>query len=415
MRRREFLTTMGALPFLPRLISGSQFLNQSNRSLILIWMDGGMSHIDTFDGKVEAPPDIRGDLVSKESSLEGVFVSEHLPQLSALMNRCALIRSITSPEGNHDRGSCYMLTGRRPNPVLRYPSFGSVFGREAVRDDNLIPPYVAIPDAHEYARQGFLPITRGPFEVGGSPGLKDFKVKDLEPPPQLQKAMNLLKTVDQLDGYPRSESELGRDQFLNQARFLSLNPKIRAMFDVNEESEKTRSRYGRHFLGQSCLLARRLIEGGVRTVFVRFTGWDHHQGIASALTFGYPPKLTALDQSVSALHEDLERRGLLKNTLVMLASEFGRTPRLNPGAGRDHWSRASSSLLFGAGLKPGVVVGKTDARGEAPIERPVSPADVFYTVLSALGADVEQKLYTPTGRPIPIVEEQTQLIKEILA
>lgn len=374
-----------------------------------------MSHIDTFDGKVEAPPDIRGDLVSKESSLEGVFVSEHLPQLSALMNRCALIRSITSPEGNHDRGSCYMLTGRRPNPVLRYPSFGSVFGREAVRDDNLIPPYVAIPDAHEYARQGFLPITRGPFEVGGSPGLKDFKVKDLEPPPQLQKAMNLLKTVDQLDGYPRSESELGRDQFLNQARFLSLNPKIRAMFDVNEESEKTRSRYGRHFLGQSCLLARRLIEGGVRTVFVRFTGWDHHQGIASALTFGYPPKLTALDQSVSALHEDLERRGLLKNTLVMLASEFGRTPRLNPGAGRDHWSRASSSLLFGAGLKPGVVVGKTDARGEAPIERPVSPADVFYTVLSALGADVEQKLYTPTGRPIPIVEEQTQLIKEILA
>lgn len=406
---------MGALPFLPRLISGSQFLNQSNRSLILIWMDGGMSHIDTFDGKVEAPPDIRGDLVSKESSLEGVFVSEHLPQLSALMNRCALIRSITSPEGNHDRGSCYMLTGRRPNPVLRYPSFGSVFGREAVRDDNLIPPYVAIPDAHEYARQGFLPITRGPFEVGGSPGLKDFKVKDLEPPPQLQKAMNLLKTVDQLDGYPRSESELGRDQFLNQARFLSLNPKIRAMFDVNEESEKTRSRYGRHFLGQSCLLARRLIEGGVRTVFVRFTGWDHHQGIASALTFGYPPKLTALDQSVSALHEDLERRGLLKNTLVMLASEFGRTPRLNPGAGRDHWSRASSSLLFGAGLKPGVVVGKTDARGEAPIERPVSPADVFYTVLSALGADVEQKLYTPTGRPIPIVEEQTQLIKEILA
>lgn len=373
-----------------------------------------MSHIDTFDGKAEAPPDIRGDLVSKESSLEGVFVSEHLPRLSSLMNRCALLRSITSPEGNHDRGSCYMLTGRRPNPVLRYPSLGSVFVREPTQDDALIPPYVAIPDAHDYARQGFLPITHGPFEVGGRPGAKDFKVKDLQPPPQLQRAMKLLETVDQLDGSPRSESEFGRDQFLNQARFLSLNPKIRAMFDVNQEPEITRSHYGHHFLGQSCLLARRLVEGGVRSVFVRFTGWDHHQSIASALTFGYPPKLTAMDQSVSALHEDLERRGLLDNTLVMLASEFGRTPRLNPAAGRDHWSRASSSLLFGAGLRQGVVVGKTDARGEAPIERPVSPGDLFYTVLSALGADVEQKLHTPTGRPIPIVEEQTQLIKEIL-
>ncbi|MFT4588314.1 MAG: hypothetical protein ACI9VS_002008 [Candidatus Binatia bacterium] len=415
MNRRNFLTTMGALPFLPSLVSGSEFLKTSKRSLILIWLDGGMSHIDTFDGKPEAPPDIRGDLVSKESSLEGAFVSEHMPLISKMMKDCVLVRSITSPEGNHDRGSCYMLTGRRPNPVLNYPSIGAVFGHEAANDGDQIPPFVSIPDAHYYARQGFMPITRGPFEVGGSPGVKGFQVKNLNPPKQMDRAMKLLKAVDALDGYPRSESELGRDRFLDQARFLSLDPEVRSMFDVNLEPVETRARYGRHFLGQSCLLARRLVEGGVRTAFVRYKGWDDHRGIKDALSFGYPPKLTALDQAVSALREDLDRRGMLERTTVMVATEFGRTPRLNPSAGRDHWSRASSSLLFGGGLKKGVLVGKTDARGEAPIERPVSPADLFYTVLSALGADVETKLSTATGRPIPLIEQDMKLIKEALA
>jgi hypothetical protein len=415
MNRRNFLTTMGALPFLPSLVSGSEFLKTSKRSLILIWLDGGMSHIDTFDGKPEAPPDIRGDLVSKESSLEGAFVSEHMPLISKMMKDCVLVRSITSPEGNHDRGSCYMLTGRRPNPVLNYPSIGAVFGHEAANDGDQIPPFVSIPDAHYYARQGFMPITRGPFEVGGSPGVKGFQVKNLNPPKQMDRAMKLLKAVDALDGYPRSESELGRDRFLDQARFLSLDPEVRSMFDVNLEPIETRARYGRHFLGQSCLLARRLVEGGVRTAFVRYKGWDDHRGIKDALSFGYPPKLTALDQAVSALREDLDRRGMLERTTVMVATEFGRTPRLNPSAGRDHWSRASSSLLFGGGLKKGVLVGKTDARGEAPIERPVSPADLFYTVLSALGADVETKLSTATGRPIPLIEQDMKLIKEALA
>ncbi len=415
MNRRHFITTMGALPFLPRLVSGSEFLKRSRRSLILIWLDGGMSHIDTFDGKPEAPPDIRGDLVAKESSLEGAFVSEHLPRISAMMKDCVLVRSITSPEGNHDRGSCYMLTGRRPNPVLNYPSIGSIFGHEAEDLNEQVPPFVAIPNAHQHARQGFLPITRGPFEIGGSPGVKEFEVKNLDPPPQLGRAMKLLKVVDSLDGAPRSESERGRDRFLDQARFLSLDPEVRGRFDVDQESGETRARYGRHFLGQSCLLARRLVEGGVRTAFIRFKGWDDHRGIKDALTFGYPAKLAALDQAVSALHEDLRRRGMLETTAVMVATEFGRTPRLNPSAGRDHWSRASSSLLFGAGFKKGALVGRTDSRGEAPIERPVSPGDLFCTVLAALGADLDAKLRTDTGRPIPVVEERMSLIREALA
>lgn len=414
MNRRSFLASMGALPFLPGLLSGTELLGRSSRALILIWMDGGMSHIDTFDGKPEAHPNIRGDLNSTESSLEGVFVSEALPRLSRRMHRLGLVRSVTSPEGNHDRGSCYMLTGRRPNPVLTYPSFGSLVGDEGHRSDHPVPAYVAIPDAHYYAGHGFLPLARGPFEIGARPGTPGFKVKDLEPAPALQQAIGLLKQVDQLDGGARSDAEVARDRFLHSAQYLSLNPEVRAMFDLKSEKADTHALYGRHFLGQSCLLARRLVEGGVKTVFVRDKGWDHHRTIKQALTYGFPPKLEAMDQAVSALHQDLERRGLLENALVMVASEFGRTPRINSGGGRDHWSRASSALLFGAGIKPGTVVGRTDIKGEAPIERPVSPADLFYTVLSALGADIDNKLRTPDGRPIPMVEDDMRLISEIL-
>ncbi len=415
MNRRQFLTTMGAIPFLPSLLSGMPLLDRTKRALILIWMDGGMSHIDTFDGKPEAPPDIRGDLVSKESSLEGVYLTESLPLLSQKMKECVLIRSITSPEGNHDRGSYYMLTGRRPNPVLTHPSLGSVFGHEPSADGNPIPAYVAIPDAHNYARQGFLPITHGPFELGARPDRRDFQVKNLEPHPQMQQAMELLRQVDELDGHPRSEAEAARDRFLEQAQRLSLDPEVRALFDVKAEKPELRQRYGKHFLGQSCLLARRLVEGGVRTVFVRDLGWDHHIDIKNGLTFGYPPKLNAMDEAISALHEDLDRRGLLEKVIVMVASEFGRTPRINPRAGRDHWSRASSVLLFGAGLRKGTVVGRTDAKGEVPVERPVSPADLFTTVLAALGANLHQTLYTPDGRPVRLVDEGIHPIREVLA
>jgi uncharacterized protein (DUF1501 family) len=232
--------------------------------------------------------------------------------------------------------------------------------------------------------------------------------------PQAQRALSLLQTVDSLDGKPRSGSEEARDRFLSQARFMSLSPEARELFDLNRETPETRKRYGRKLLGQSALLARRLVEGGVRTVLVRYKGWDHHVGITRALTYGFPPKLEALDQAVTALHEDLARRGLDERVTVVLASEFGRTPRINPSGGRDHWARASSVLLFGGGLKRGVVVGKTDANGEAPIERPVSPADLFCTVLGALGADLEQVLHTPDGRPVRTVNESAKPIREIL-
>lgn len=417
MKRRHFLTGMSTLPLLPGLLSANAKMQSSNRALILIWLDGGMSHLDTFDGKPEAPVDIRGDLVSRESSLDGVFVSEHLPKLAAGMDRCCLVRSLTSPEGNHDRGSYHVLTGHRLSPVLTHPSFGALLGHEKERlaDANPIPSYVAIPDAHPYARQGFLPSTRSPFELGGTPGTKGFTVRNLSPAPGTDRAMNLLETIDALDGKPRSDAEAARDDFLRQARHLSLQPEARALFDVTLEAAPAHQRYGRHTFGQSCLLARRLVEGGVRTVMIRDKGWDHHRGIAQSLTFGFPPKLDAIDQAVSALREDLERRGLDERVTVLLATEFGRTPRMNAAGGRDHWPRASSALLFGAGLKRGVVVGKTDARGEEPIERPVSPESLFHTVLRALRIETDTALAAPNGRPIPVISNGAPAIKEILA
>jgi hypothetical protein len=378
-------------------------------------MDGGMSHLDTLDCKPEAPPDIRGDLGIIKSSVDGVFVSQHWPRLGAMMKECSPIRSITSPEGNHDRGSHFMLTGRRPSPVLTYPSVGSVLGkmRELVTD-NPIPPYIAIPDAHQYARQGFLPVANAPFELAGDPSQPDFRVRNLAPAAGMQRPMTLLEKVDRLDGGPRSESEAARDQFLAQARYLSLSPEVRALFDLQTEKPELRQRYGRHFFGQSCLLARRLVEGGVGTVLVRYTGWDHHQGINRALTYGFPPKLSALDDAIPALHEDLARRGLLESVLVLLASEFGRTPRINPAGGRDHWSRASAVLLFGAGVRRGVVAGATDARGEEPAELPVSPRDLYATLLHALGTDPAASLATPDGRPIRVLDEDATPVHQIL-
>ncbi len=416
MRRRPFLHTLGALPWLPQLLAASPEFQRSDRALILLWMDGGMSHLDTFDGKPEAPVSIRGDLESRESALEGVFVSRELSRVGALMDRLALVRSLTSPEGNHDRGSHHVLTGRRPSPLLVYPSLGSVLGRFTdAEHENPMPPYVAIPDAHPYAKQGFLPTSHAPLEIEGTPGRAGFEVKDLVPPVPMARALSYLQTLDRLDGRPKSVTESARDQFLERARFVSTSPEVRRRFDLSEEPPEMHGLYGRHFLGQSCLLARRLVEGGVRCVFVRDKGWDHHRGIARALTYGFPPKLEALNQAIPALFQDLEERGLLERTTVLLASEFGRTPRINPSGGRDHWSRASSALLFGAGIRRGAVIGKTDARGEEPVEDPVNPGDLFHTLLAALGADLDTVWQTPDGRPVKIIEEEHRLLRPLLA
>jgi hypothetical protein len=409
LTRRSFLRGLAALPLLPRLPGLPR--RETERSLILVWLDGGMSHLDTFDGKPDATPEIRGELKSARCALEGVFVSEHLSEVGKRLDRCVLVRSLTHGEGNHDRASHYLLTGHRPSPVLVHPCLGALPEPDASR---ALPSFVAIPSAPDYGRSGFLPITRGPFEVHGDPGRGDFVVPNLAPPAGLEGAIALRDALDQLDGEPRSEAEAARDRFRRQARALAADPEARSSFDLRAEPTELRARYGPHRLGQSCLLARRLVQRGVRVAMVHMPGWDDHQNIKSAMTYGFPGKIFMLDQALGALLDDLREKELEERVVIALLSEFGRTPRMNPLGGRDHWPRAQCALLAGAGLRKGVVIGKTDERGEEPSEDPVSPGDVFATLGAALRLDLEATLRTADGRPVRLVEEGAAPIAKAL-
>jgi len=419
--RREFLRALSGIAALPLFGRLSQSVPldlihlpvPKDHALIFLWLDGGMSHLDTFDLKPEAPPDIRGEMKHVRTRLDGVFFSDHLPRLAQRMDKMVLFRSVTHGEGNHDRGSHYLLTGHRPSPILLHPGLGAslsnIHREEASKA--AIPDYVAIPEAPPHGGHGFLPLGNGPFEVGGSPGRPGFKVRNLQPHERAARTMELLGRLDALD-LPRSAAEQARDGFLEQARTLSMDPAAREVFDLGREKPETHQLYGRHAMGQSCLLARRLVVGGARTVLVRDRGWDHHVGVHRALTFGYPGKLTQLDQAVSALVDDLERRDLWDRVMVVVASEFGRTPRLNPAAGRDHWPRAQSVLMFGGRLRRGLAIGSTDAKGEEPVEKPVSPADLFATIVEGMGARTDHVLRTTDGRPVQLVEVGATAVRE---
>ena len=410
LTRRDLLRGTAALPFCLRDWAATP-LQRKGRRLILVWIDGGMTHLDTFDCKPEAGVNIRGDLASIRGAVEGTFVSAHLPKVAARLDRCALIRSLTHGEGNHDRGAHLLLTGKRPSPVVVHPSLPAML----TPSEGALPAFVSVPDTPQYGGAGFLPASRGPFEVGGDPGRPDFAVQHLAPRTERARALDLLTTLDQLDGAPRSPLEADRDRFLAQARRMSQDPEVRAAFDLSAEPAAVRAQYGRHRLGQGCLLARRLVRAGVRSVLVRDTGWDHHVDIPRALTYGFPPKLQALDDALSALIDDLDQSGLGEETVVCLASEFGRTPRLNPSGGRDHWPRAQSVLLFGGGIRRGIAFGTTDLKGEEPASDAVAPADLFATLLAALGEDEGAILRTTDGRPVRAVEEGAAPIRAVLA
>jgi hypothetical protein len=390
------------------------------KSCILVWLNGGPSHLDMFDLKPDAPAEIRGEFKPGRSSLDGVRVCEHLPRLGGLLDRCTLIRSVTSPEGNHDRASHYMLTGYRPTPALVYPSFSSVAAKE-FGVGKALPNVIAVPTAPQYAGAGYLTAAFEPFSVNSDPS-RDFKVKDLESPvgeERLDRRRSMLAAVDRyctsVEEYP------ARDTFLEQAFGLVTSKEARAAFDLSREDGKVRGRYGGSRVGQSCLLARRLIEAGSRFVTVNDDGWDTHDNAGKRLagTFSqgkqiYGGKLPDLDLAVSALIEDLEARGLLESTLVIVMGEFGRTPKLNAVGGRDHWPRASSVLMAGGGIKRGQVVGETDQYGELPAERPVGPEDVLHTVYHALGIDADKEYRTTTGRPVRVLDKGG-VIREALA
>jgi hypothetical protein len=381
-------------------------------SCILIWLDGGPSHLDTFDLKPDAPVEVRGEFKPIDTNVAGIRICEHLSRTARVMNHVALVRSLTHELGNHDTGSHYLLTGHRPTPVTEYPSIGSIVARET-GFAGVMPPYVAVPSAVKSAGAGYLPGAYSPFSVGGDPSRGDYRVHDLTPPEgvtfdRVEQRRAMLETIDGFSRHvEQTQATASRDAFYEQAYRLMTSPQAKEAFNLSQEPETIRARYGPSRIGASCLLARRLVEAGSRFVTVVDDGWDTHSQIFKALPDSRFPgsgKLPSLDRAYAALLTDLCDRGLLDSTLVLLMGEFGRTPKINSNGGRDHWPRAGWACLAGGGVRGGQVIGATDANGEMPSDAAVRPEDLACSALRLLGVDPNKEYITPAGRPMKILD-----------
>ncbi len=428
--RRDFLRVGGlsalglTLPGLLRAHAsgapGATGTVQAKRDIavILLWMGGGPSHIDTFDPKPEATQEIRGPFKAVPTNVSGIQLSEHLPKLAKQMDKFSIIRSVTSPDGTHVTATHYLLTGYPFNPAIECPGYGSVIAREK-GFQNAMPPYTmfgSMPNMH--GGGGYMGAVYNPFIINGDPNSAGFSVEDVAPPPgvdtiRMERRHLLRDSLDrwQHDKETASKSAQTMDEFYQRAYSLVTSPVAKKAFNLKEEPDKLRDDYGRNNFGQSCLLARRLVEAGVRCVSINFNGWDTHTDNFNALKGSLLPPL---DGGYAALLSDLKQRGLLDTTLVVWMGEFGRTPRINAAAGRDHWPGAISVCMGGGGLKTGMVVGSSNATGESPKDRPLRVEDIAATLYQAAGINGDKEYMSPQERPVKINYDGTP-IAELLA
>jgi uncharacterized protein (DUF1501 family) len=386
------------------------------QSVIHIFLPGGIAHQDSFDPKPNAPLEYRGDMRTVPTKLPGVFLNECLKQTAQVADKITVCRSMTHGEAAHERGTHNMFTGWRPSPAIQYASMGSIVSHElGVR--NHLPPYVCIPSVPTtYAGSGYLSSSFAPFALGSDPASPRFTVRDLNLPSgvdadRFTTRKTMLEAVNaHFAGKEKSDNLEAMDTFYQRAYALISSQKAREAFDINAEPAPLRDEYGRNAAGQRMLMARRLVEAGVRLVSLTYGSWDLHANIAANTR----SQLPQFDQAFAALIRDLDRRGLLASTLVMVSSEFGRTPKVNGSAGRDHWPKVFSVVLAGGGIKPGSVYGTSDATATEPEDDPLSIEDLAYTVYHQLGIDPDKKLMAPGNRPIIIVDEG-KLRKELLA
>ena len=376
------------------------------KSIIYIYLPGGAAHQETFDPKPFAPVEYRGPLGSIETSIPGVRLGEMLPHTAKMVDKLAICRSMTHGEAAHERGTHNMFTGYRPSPALQYPSMGSVVSHEYGPRNNL-PPYVCIPNQpNEFAGTGYLSSSYAGFSLGSDPADKNFQVKDLSLPGGVDVARfdKRRRMLDVVNGYFRekekSDSLDALDTFYDRAYSLISSQQAREAFDMAKEPDAIKDEYGRNQAGMRMLLARRLVEAGVRFVTLTYGGWDMHENIQNGMKTQAP----ALDQGFATLIRDLDRRGLLSSTLVCIGSEFGRTPKINNLAGRDHWSKVFSVVMAGGGIKQGIVYGSSNATASEPEDDPLTVEDWATTIYDRLGIVADKELMAPGDRPIEIVD-----------
>jgi hypothetical protein len=405
---------------------------------ILIWLDGGPSHLDLYDMKPEAPSEIRGIWRPIRTNVPGIEISELFPKQAAIADKFSIVRSLHHDTGDHFAGGHRMLTTKDMNVsgaqnAGKFPSLGSIVARERGPRHPSMPSYVAVPYAASiglvpgYFGGNFLGVQYDPFQPGGDPNQANYTVQNLNLAPGLsiERLENRRELNRQLDLIPRTIERQGlfnaMDRFDQDAFEFVSGARARRAFDIGQEDPRLRDRYGRHNWGQSTLLARRLVEAGSTFVTVHFGGWDHHWNLKA----GMENYLPLVDAAVSSLLTDLDERGMLDSTLVILCGEFSRTPKMNDGGnggppgsmgtpGRDHWGHSMFCLLAGGGIKNGQIVGSTDANGYRPATRPVEPTHIHATIYHCLGIDPHLQVFDHSGRPNPVLEDPTP-IHELLA
>jgi hypothetical protein len=422
LNRRTFLRVGGLAAFglsLPQYLQARADL-ESNRSglaspkakrCILLWMQGGPSHIDSFDPKPDAPAEVRGEFGTLPTALPGVRFADPLPLLAGQANNLAIIRGHDPKNGSHGVADHLMMSGRPFNASLPFPCFGSVVAKERGYQDGMLP-FVqlgkSIDRRFNGGVAGFLGDQFNPFEVPDDPSSPAFKVRDLalttnDERIRLERRYSMLAD---LENYQRtveaSEVVKARDEFYEKAHGIITGPAAKKAFDLSAEPDKLRERYGRNSLGQGCLLARRLVEAGVQFITVTDGGWDTHTNNFKSLKDRLLPRV---DRGLSALLDDLKIRGMLDETLVVWFGDFGRTPKVNPTAGRDHWSTAGVALMAGGGLKVGQVVGQTNPLAEYVTDNPVSPQDIAATIYTVMGVNLHSWYKAQDGRPIELCPE----------
>src|SRR5213596_417506 len=442
LRRRDFLQvgTLGTLGFslaqLARLEAlGAADPKQSDKSCILIFNLGAPSQLDLFDLKPDAPREIRGPFKPMRTASDAFEISELLPRHAKLADKFSLVRSCYhTAAAVHDTGHQMMQTGRLFTGGVNTPHAGCAFeylkGRKTELPAHVILPEPMGPTGGNMPHgqdAGFLGKAYDPFVLNADPSKKDFKVPDLLPPTEigearLKRRQELRQVVDgAVKDFEASPSAQLMDANFASAYRLMTSERAREAFDLSKEPQKVRERYGMTRFGQSCLLARRLVEAGVRfvtintfiTVFDEIT-WDIHGSKPFTSIEGMKNVVAPMyDQGYSALIEDLHQRGMLDSTLVCNLAEFGRTPKINPAGGRDHWPNCWTVYFAGGGVKGGRAIGKSDDIGAYPTENPVKPAEVVATIFHSLGLDLTTELPGPSGRPFPLVDYGTQPIREL--